>query len=147
MQSRTIIVYPILGIPWSFFQTFAIKNSVPQGNFRAGPFLGEKETWHSQFFRFALIGNGERRKRKSFDGGRARSSQYHKPRRHLLLNGSVGNTGQRTCLLFSKGERLPLGKKQAERLFFYKMEGRDCSLPGTDLFDCAELHGSIFRIR
>ena len=69
MQSRTIIVYPILGIPWRFFQTFSIKNSVPQGNFRAGPFLGEKRNDGSQDPPVRLVMNGENRNRESFDDG------------------------------------------------------------------------------
>lgn len=67
MQSRTIIVYPILGIPWSFFQTFAIKNSVPQGNFRAGPLLGEKRN-EQEIISTRQLKNLERTVRQIFDG-------------------------------------------------------------------------------
>ena len=46
--------------------------------------------------------------------------------------------------MFFPGERDSSPReKQAERLFSDKMEGRENSLPGTELFDCTELYGSI----
>ncbi len=47
------------------------------------------------------------------------------------------------CLLFPRGSTAPPREKQAGCLFFYKMEGRENSLPGTELFDCADLYASI----
>ena len=82
---------------------------------------------------------GESRRADKFDGGFLCSSQYAKPGRHLLAcSGHIG------IACFSPGEALrPPREKQAGCLFFYKMEGRENSLPGTELFDCADLYASI----
>ena len=142
MQSRTIIVYPILGIPWRFFQTFVIKNSVPQGNFRAGPLLGEKRNeWQPRSpgttcYEWRESKPGEFRRRLTL------FLPICKPRRHRLLNGFPGILGM-SLVCFSPGETAFPQGKTGRTPVFYKMEGRENSLPSTELFDCTELYCSI----
>ena len=65
------------------------------------------------------------------------SSQYAKPGRHLL--GYSGHIGIACC---SPMEALHPQGKTGRLPVFYKMEGRENSLPGTELFDCADLYAS-----
>ena len=47
------------------------------------------------------------------------------------------------CLLFPRGSTAPPREKQADCLFFIKWREGKNSLPGTELFDCADLYASI----
>ena len=87
--------WPSVGV----FTNFSYKNVVPQGDFPAGPFLGEKETNRKSYQSDSL--NGENCLMDFWRGISVCSSQYHEPE-DTCSWWLFGNTGQS---LFLKTER------------------------------------------
>lgn len=88
MQSRTIIVYPILGIPWRSFQNFCLKKFGPAGKLPCGTLIRRKKKRTGNHIHLTAEKFGEncpadiRRRFPKF--------LPYITRRHLLLNGSSG---------------------------------------------------------
>ena len=111
MQSRTIIVYPILGIPWRFFQTFAIKKFGPAGKLPCGTLIRRKKKRTGNHIHPAAEKLGE----NCPTDIRRRFPKFlpYITRRHLLLNGSSGIVW--ACLPYPRRTSLPLrGKGSAK---------------------------------
>lgn len=108
----------------------------PHGKISAGPFLGEKETVETKSAGAAKMWREP--PGRQFDGGFPVLPNMQNPDDTCLPA-----PGILALLAFPQGKHCAPQGKTGRLPVFYKMEGRENSLPGTELFDCADLYASI----